>query len=186
MERKEEVPKWFETFFNSISNSPEFKAMTWDFDSIRLEKELKKMDKTIKKAWSIMSNFSKSFDSKEVREAWNTIKSSDYSNVEQKFSKASDEQKEENKIEVKYFKNENPKTYWFLWIAWLDDLKQELKESFINPLKFKFLVENLEKNWNLSKKEELYKKLHNAYEKLKVTIPTGLLMYGPPWTGKTF
>jgi len=61
-----------------------------------------------------------------------------------------------------------------------------LKESFINPLKFKFLVEKLENSKELSKKDELYKKLHSAYEKLKVSIPTGLLMYGPPGTGKTF
>jgi hypothetical protein len=54
-------------------------------------------------------------------------------------------------------------------------------------LKFKFLVEKLShpqplpsKDGSINKKNELYKKLHEAYQKLKVNIPTGLLMYGPP------
>ncbi len=177
---KKEEQNWFDTFFNSISNSPEFKAMVWEFDPVQVEEQLTEMDKSIKKAWNIMWTFWNIFDTQEVRESWNNI-----SNLEQKTAKTSDE-KSDLKVDVQYFENKNPKTFWFLWIAWLDDLKQELKESFINPLKFKFLVEKLEKDKNLSKKEELYKKLHNAYEKLKVSIPTGLLMYGPPGTGKTF
>ena len=179
---KIEENNWFDTFFNSISNSPEFKAMTWDFDSKEVEKELNKMDKTIKKAWNIMVNFWDIFDNKEVQDAWNNYSPSQ---TEQKTTKTSEE-KSDMKVEVKYFENSNPKTFGFLGIAWLNDLKQELKESFINPLKFKFLVEKLEKETQLWEKEELYKKLHTAYEKLKVSIPTGLLMYGPPGTGKTF
>jgi len=176
---------WFDTFFNSISNSPEFKAMIWEFDSKQVEKQLTKMDKTIKKAWDIMWNFSEIFDTPETRRVWNNI-----SKTEQKTS----DEKSDLKVDVKYFENKNPKTYWFLWIAWLEDLKQELKESFINPLKFKFLVEKLETSPQPSPlggegvldKNTLYLKLHSAYEKLKVSIPTGLLMYGPPGTGKTF
>ena len=179
---KIEDNNWFDTFFNSISNSPEFKAMVWEFDWKKIEKELNKMDKTIKKAWDIMGNFWDIFDNQEVQNAWNNYASSQ---TEQKTTKTSEE-KSDMKVEVKYFENSNPKTFGFLWIAWLNDLKQELKESFINPLKFKFLVEKLEKETELWEKEELYKKLHTAYEKLKVSIPTGLLMYGPPGTGKTF
>jgi hypothetical protein len=49
-------------------------------------------------------------------------------------------------------------------------------ESFIKPLKFKFLVENLEKEQEVKKddnkkedeKIEVYKKLYEAYEKFKV------------------
>jgi len=178
---KKEEQNWFDTFFNSISNSPEFKAMVWEFDSKKVETQLNKMDKTIKKAWDIMGNFWEIFNTPEAIEAGNSYSSQ----TEQKTTKSSDE-KSDMKVEVKYFENSNPKTFGFLWIAWLDDLKQELKESFINPLKFKFLVEKLEKEKELWEKEELYKKLHWAYEKLKVSIPTGLLMYGPPGTGKTF
>jgi len=188
---KKEEQTGFDTFFNSISNSPEFKAMVWEFDPKKVEKELNKMDKTIKKAWDIMWNFWEIFDTPEVRKAWNNHSTSQ-GQTEQKFSKTSEE-KSDLKVDVKYFKNENPKTFGFLWVAWLPDLKQELKESFINPLKFKFLVEKLESSpqhptagERVKNKNELYKKLHKAYEKLKVSIPTGLLMYGPPGTGKTF
>jgi hypothetical protein len=53
------------------------------------------------------------------------------------------------------------------------DLKNELQESFIRPLKFKFLVQNLEKSPDVhSKKNELYKKLYAEYEKFKISIPT--------------
>jgi len=174
---------WFENFFDALTNTTEFKQA--------LETSKKSLDYLnntkndwLEKAWELMKNFEKSFDTQEIREVWNNLKSST-SQTEQKTTKSSDE-KSDLKVDIQYFENKNPKTYWFLWIAGLEDLKQELKESFINPLKFKFLVEKLEKDENLSEKEELYKKLHNAYEKLKVSIPTGLLMYGPPGTGKTF
>ena len=67
------------------------------------------------------------------------------------------------------------------------DLKEELKENFIKPLKFKFLVQNMEKQENKDEKSlELYKTLQEAFEKFKVGIPTWMLFYGPPWTWKTF
>jgi len=63
----------------------------------------------------------------------------------------------------------------------MQELKDALLESFIKPLKFKFLVENLEKdNKDLinqisteekneeTEKLEVYKKLYEAYEKFKV------------------
>jgi hypothetical protein len=53
------------------------------------------------------------------------------------------------------------------------DLKEELKENFIKPLKFKFLVQNMEKQENKDEKSlELYKTLQEAFEKFKVGIPT--------------
>jgi len=175
---------WFETFFNSLVNSPEYKAMVWEFDAKKTEESLKKMDKTIKKASDIMWSFKEIFETPEAIKAWNNYSS----NVESqaKFTKSSDEEENKLNIEVKYFENKNPKTWGFAGIAGMEDLKQELKESFINPLKFKFLIQNLEKQENLGEKEELYKKLNDAYQKLKVNIPTWLLMYGPPGTGKTF
>jgi ATP-dependent 26S proteasome regulatory subunit len=32
----------------------------------------------------------------------------------------------------------------------------------------------------------MYKKIHDAYKQFGVSIPTGLLFYGPSGTGKTF
>ncbi len=82
-------------------------------------------------------------------------------------------------------------------VAGMDDLKKELTESFIKPLKFKFLIQELraekkEKNTdkvtekNDEKSKELLEKLYAEYEKFKISIPTGMLLYGPPGTGKTF
>ena len=74
----------------------------------------------------------------------------------------------------------------------MTDLKRELNESFIKPLKFKFLIEKLrqnsEKNANekSEKNTKLLEKLYSEYEKFKISIPTGMLLYGPPGTGKTF
>ena len=174
---------WFENFFEALTNTSEFKKALETSTKI-IDKSWESINDWLSKAWDIMKSFDETFNNKEVREVWNSLKSST-SQTEQKTTKTSEE-KSDIKMKVEYFENKNPKTFGFLWIAGLDDLKQELKESFINPLKFKFLVEKLENSKELSKKDELYKKLHSAYEKLKVSIPTGLLMYGPPGTGKTF
>ena len=75
----------------------------------------------------------------------------------------------------------------------MDKLKEELKDSFIKPLRFKFMIEKLKKNPDTEnktpediKKHELILKLYSEYEKFKISIPTGMLFYGPPGTGKTF
>ena len=75
----------------------------------------------------------------------------------------------------------------------MDGLKTELKNSFIKPLRFKFLVEKLKredaenpKTEEEKKKHEMTLKLYSEYEKFKISIPTGMLFYGPPGTGKTF
>ena len=156
----------------------------WALNEKQFE-ELKKQNEWVLKAWEIMDIYKNSFVSDEAMKQGSA--------TEQKTAKTSDE-KSDLKVEVQYFENKNPKTWGFAWIAGLEDLKQELKESFINPLKFKFLVEKLETSPQpspkgegaLDGKTELYLKLKDAYDKLKVNIPTGLLMYGPPGTGKTF
>jgi len=59
----------------------------------------------------------------------------------------------------------------------MKDLKEELRESFINPLQFKFFVQKLEEEESetpLSSKGEglgvrdLYKELYKTYENFKV------------------
>lgn len=69
----------------------------------------------------------------------------------------------------------------------------ELSESFIKPLKFKFLIQKLKKtdleNPNTEdekKKHGMILRLYSEYDKFKISIPTGMLFYGPPGTGKTF
>lgn len=173
MTNKKEDFWGFDSFFEIMTSSPEFK-------DIMSNKVQNKDDQSILKASKIMDVYNKNFVTVKAINEWIKAVSN-----ETKKNKSSEE-KSDFTVNVEYFENKNPKTFGFSGIAWLEDLKQELKESFINPLKFKFLVEQLEEKKETWEKEELYKKLHLAYEKLKVSIPTGLLMYGPPWTGKTF
>lgn len=48
-------------------------------------------------------------------------------------------------IEVQHFVKKEGKPWGFEAVAGMDNLKEELKNSFIKPLKFKFLIEKLRK-----------------------------------------
>lgn len=173
---------WFDDFFNNMTNQ---KKNTNLFDLENFENELKKIDENLKKASDLNDFLSKNFDTEEVRNAWENAKVEN-KQEEQKFVKNSSKEKVEE-IEIKFPKNKDSKTYGFAWVAGMKELKEELKEHFIKPLKFKFLVQNLEKDENKSKEKlELYKMLNEAFEKFKVWIPTWMLFYGPPGTWKTF
>lgn len=169
---------WFDDFFQNISNN------TRKSSSLNLEdfkKELKKMDENIKQASDLNDFLKKNFDTPEARQAWENLK------IEEKKAKNSVDEEEKSTIEIRYPKNKDSKTYGFAGVAGMADLKEELKENFIKPLKFKFLVQNMEKQENKDEKSlELYKTLQEAFEKFKVGIPTWMLFYGPPWTWKTF
>lgn len=178
---------WFDAFFKAVTTSPEFKwAMTkdWSWDMIKSLQEMEsKLEKTSDLATKKMSEIKDNFYSKEAIEKWNSMTTNN--NIETK-----DDWK--NSIEVEYFTIKNTETFWFKWIAWMQDLKDQLMESFIKPLKFKFMVEKLKKEKDENKekiedeKTKIYKALYEEYEKFKVTIPTWLMFYWPPWTGKTF
>ncbi len=98
------------------------------------------------------------------------------------------------KVEVQRFSRIEGKPFWFEAVAGMDGLKKELTESFIKPLRFKFLVEKMRKEkWiptssteKEAKNNALLERLYSEYEKFKISIPTGMLFYGPPGTGKTF
>ena len=169
---------WFDDFFQNISQNTR-KSSSFNLDDF--EKELKKMDENIKQASDLNDFLKNSFDTPEARQAWENLK------VEEKKAKNSVDEEEKSTIEIRYPKNKDSKTYGFAWVAGMADLKEELKENFIKPLKFKFLVQNMEKQENKDEKSlELYKTLQEAFEKFKVGIPTWMLFYGPPWTWKTF
>lgn len=183
---------WFDAFFRAVTSSPEFKSVVekdwkWDF-----QKSLKDMEKNIKKASEITDSFKENFDTPEAREIWENYTYTPYMTKNEE----SEEDKKSQKLDIQYFENKNPKTWWFKWVAWMEWLKNELTESFIKPLKFKFLVQKLENEVKDSKlspleenkvwKNELYKQIHEAYKKFNVSIPTWLLFYWPPWTWKTF
>lgn len=169
---------WFDDFFQNISQNTR-KSSSFNLDDF--EKELKKMDENIKQASDLNDFLKNSFDTPEARQAWENLK------IEEKKAKNSTDEEKKPTIEIRYSKNKDSKTYGFAWVAGMADLKEELKENFIKPLKFKFLVQNMEKQENKDEKSlELYKTLQEAFEKFKVGIPTWMLFYGPPWTWKTF
>lgn len=205
---------WFDAFFNAVTRSPEFKtAMTkdWSWD---LSKSLKKMEGKLAKTSDLalwkMWDFRDNFATKEAIETWESFSSEDIKNI---MNEAKTEEKEWDQwwqVKAQYFTMTNPETWWFKWIAWMQELKDQLTESFIKPLKFKFLVEGLknppvlsdiplnkgdnskatlikgELNGDSDEKLKLYKALYVAYEKFKINIPTWLMFYWPPWTWKTF
>ena len=174
---------WFDAFFNAVTSSKEFKwavekDWAWDF-----KKGLKDMEKEIKKASKITESFKDTFATPEAIEAWTNYKPSNKPYI----NKTEDKEDKPNPINIQYFENKNPDTFGFAWVAGMEELKTNLRENFIKPLKFKFLVEKLEKEaWETTEKEAMFKQIHEAYKKFNVGIPTGMLFYGPPGTGKTF
>lgn len=175
---------WFDAFFNAVTSSPEFKGVVekdwaWDF-----QKGLKDMEKEIKKASSITDSFKDAFTTPEAIEAWENYVPSNKPYINKT---AEDKDEKASPINIEYFEMKNPDTWGFNGVAWMQELKDNLRENFIKPLKFKFLVEKLEKEKaETTEKEKMFKQIHEAYKKFNVWIPTGMLFYGPPWTGKTF
>lgn len=192
---------WFNAFFDAVTSSKEFKGVAekdwaWDFS-----KSMKKMEKEIKKASEITDSFKDTFATPEAIEAWKN-----YTPTNKPYINKTAEEKDEktSPINIKYFENKNPDTFGFNGVAWMQELKDNLRENFIKPLKFKFLVEKLEKdtknitphpsgtplekgrNKKENEKNAMFKQIHEAYKKFNVEIPTGMLFYGPPGTGKTF
>ncbi len=219
-------PTWFDTFFEAVSSTPEYKTLMWWMSDIsKYEAELQQLDADTKDFSEIQNAFSKTFDTPEAREAWKNPPSLQARESEGEWKKwwktgnAKDEEEVKDLIEVKYFENKEPATWWFKWVAWMQDLKDELTHNFIQPLQFQFFAEKLKKaseekaplltndennedSTSIEKEEsplltreglgvgddtdKLYTDLYEAYKDFKVWIPTGLLFYWPPWTGKTY
>ena len=207
---------WFDAFFESVTNSPDFqnvlqKDWKWDF-----WKTLKDMEQSIAKAGDITKAFQDTFATPEAIE---TGKSAKYSpsvplqdgeeaaplswrgvGGEQENWKstknAGEDESRKLSVEPEYFEMKNPKTWGFKWVAGMAKLKQELTDWFIRPLQFLFLVRDLKEKYenfpeseidtDEEKKEKMLVELYKSYEKFQVWIPTGMLFYGPPGTGKTF
>lgn len=188
----------FDAFFKAVTTSPEFKSAVtkdWKWDSMdALEKSLLDMQSGVEKASSIMNELNTKFATDEAKHIGNNSSIWENNNIATppKTGNAKDET-EKPAVEVQHFIRKEWKPWGFDAVAGMDSLKNELKDSFIRPLKFKFLVEKLKKNEpqdaitdEQTKKHELIMKLYTEYEKFKISIPTGMLFYGPPGTGKTF
>lgn len=190
-------PSPFDEFFKNISSSPEFRALTGekttnsaDFSFENLEKNLREIEASTAKANDLMRQFDTNFATEDAKKIGNSVQNWN-DKTPPKTGKPTDDELKIT-IEVRRPEKKNPETWGFNGVAGMTDLKRELNESFIKPLKFKFLIEKLrqnsEKNANekSEKNTELLEKLYSEYEKFKISIPTGMLLYGPPGTGKTF
>ena len=186
MTNKKEDKYGFDAFFEVMTSSPEYDAIMgnnlkkedfWALSNKEYE-QLKKDNEWVLKAWEIMDIYKDSF----VKPSLDNSKKTGNSDGENK----------EEEIEIRYFKNTDPEFFGFKWVAGMKDLLEELKTNFINPLKFKFFVEKMESSPQPSpegeggNKAKIFRKLYSEYKKFKVGIPTGMLFYWPPWTGKTF
>ncbi len=192
----------FDAFFQTLTSSPEFRSAMnkdWKWDSIDLlEKSLGEMQEWVEKASSMMKSFDEKLGTGVPPEWINT----GWTHSPPKTGNAKDEEKEQPVVEVQRFTKTPGKPWGFEAVAGMDELKEELKDSFIKPIKFKFLVEKMRKEkikWidvmaeksltqlpSEKQREDLLEKLYAEYEKFKISIPTGMLFYGPPGTGKTF
>ncbi|MDD2693946.1 MAG: ATP-binding protein [Candidatus Gracilibacteria bacterium] len=198
----------FDAFFEAITTSPEFKSAVtkdWKGDSMEaLEASLRSMQSGVDKAADMMKEFEATYNTPEAQAA--AMNSAQ--NPPKTGNPKDDEQV--SAIEVQHFVKKEGKPWGFEAVAGMDNLKEELKNSFIKPLKFKFLIEKLRKEEDArdvipanagiqkteildsvtstegQKQQELLLKLYTEYEKFKISIPTGMLFYGPPGTGKTF
>lgn len=188
----------FDAFFRAVTTSPEFKsAMTkdWKWDSIdALEASLREMQSGVEKAENIMNHLNTNFATDEANKAERGINmwNNNTGNTPPKTGNPKDTW-EKVPFEVQHFTRVEWKPWGFEAVAGMNNLKDELKSSFIKPLRFKFIVEKLKKEESIKvtteeqkKKHELILKLYSEYEKFKISIPTGMLFYGPPGTGKTF
>lgn len=174
----------FDQFFQNFINSSKWKSLTnlennINFES--LENTLKSMESDVNRASEMMKTFDNHFASQEIK---NSLSESQKS----KQTGNNNNENPKTSIEIQRFEKKEWKPFWFEAIAWMDSLKKELSESFIKPIKFKFLIQKLKNNNENTpnKNTKALEKLYEAYEKFKIDIPTGMLLYGPPWTGKTF
>lgn len=194
----------FDAFFQAVTTTPEFKKVVkkdWKGD---FGKALKDMEANIAKAGDIAAVFQETFATPEAIKTGQSLKSLPLKKGElegdtssgKSTKNAGDDEGRKISVEPEYFTMKNPDTWGFKGIAGMQQLKNELRDNFIRPLQFLFLVQDLKKKYEAmtpeeidtpeEKKEKMLVDLYKNYEKFKIAIPTGMLLYGPPGTGKTF
>ncbi len=150
----------FDAFFSAITTSPEFKSAVtkdWKWDSMEaLEASLMNMQAWVEKASGIMRSFDEKYGnpppSPSERGAGgegigrgNGGEGSRGTGGEITLPKTWNAKTEWDipAIEVQHFVKKDDSTWGFAWVAGMESLKQELRDSFIKPLRFKFMVEKM-------------------------------------------
>ncbi len=172
----------FDAFFQAITTSPEFKSAVtkdWKWDSMdALEKSLLDMQSSVEQASGIMKWFEGKFATDEAKDIGNSAsivpkgETSDGQGSPPKTGNPGDEDAIPP-LKVEHFVKKDPANWGFAGVAGMEKLKEELKDSFIKPLKFKFLVEKLKKEqvdvmnwWQANKGESEGDKLSETDDKL--------------------
>jgi hypothetical protein len=120
----------------------------WKWDSLELlEKSLTNMEEWVKKASDIMKTYDEKFGTPTLSDptgsgTWNP--GGNGWSTPPKTGNPQDE-KTESPIEVQRFVKKEGKPWGFEAVAGMESLKEELKDSFIKPLRFKFLIEKLKR-----------------------------------------
>ncbi len=144
------TPSPFDEFFKSITSAPEYQALKNSGNDISdlssLEKSLREMQSDVAKANDLMKDFDTKFSVPEQN------KNTKWENTGiQNPPKTGNPSDNDTKplLEVQHFVRKEGSPWWFEAVAGMDDLKVELSESFIKPLRFKFLIEKLKKEDSL-------------------------------------
>ena len=183
-----EIVKRTEKNTNNIDNSSNKDINKKEIQKDSIDEDLNKISTIYKDTDKILNTFLKDIEINPTNITNNlNPKDMNNENKDKSLKTGKDDDKDIFKIDVKYFKKDKKnKLSWFKGIAWMEELKYELQKDFIKPLKLMFDIKKIEKKKTKNKKDKEILDLFNQYKQLKVNIPTGFLMYWPPWTWKTF
>jgi len=118
---------WFDAFFDAVTSSKEFKGVVekdWWKD---FEKAIKKMESAVDKAWALPTKLQETFAIPEAKIAWESYTRQSQNKTETKWE-------DTQKLDIIYPKDEKSETFGFEWIAWMDDLKDNLHIVGSKPL----------------------------------------------------
>ena len=144
----------FDAFFQAVTTSPEFRtAMTkdWKWDSMELlEKSLRDMESWVAKAAEVMKDFDREFQNPPLWGGQGGVWTWGQWWIQPPKTGNPKDDDDIPPLKVERFTRVEGKPFGFEAVAGMDGLKEELRQSFIKPLRFKFLIEKLKKESGVS------------------------------------